>query len=308
MSASVVDQPTEMRSERWASTPMASSTGESSRPSEAQALPEWAAMPAWSRPEQDGLGLDAVDAEADQVGEPVDRVAVDAHAVERGGRGQHPVGEAPGLVVPRPASRSSAASAWHAAPRPTARARSPGRPGGPAPGRRPPAAGRRRSPRRTSSAPVPGGPPSLWPLTDSRSAPSSSKAIGTWPDRLGRVDVHQHAAGPTGGHHLGHRLEGAHLVVAPLDVHQGGATAPGWSAGRGRPSPRPGRRGPARSTPTTVTACPEGAAKASLDWRTAECSTAASTTWGGGAPGDRRRRPRRAATRWRWRWPRWRRW
>ena len=48
MSASVLDQPTDRRSERWASTPMASSTGEGSSDSVAHALPEWAAMPARS--------------------------------------------------------------------------------------------------------------------------------------------------------------------------------------------------------------------------------------------------------------------
>ena len=37
---------------------------------------------------------------------------------------------------------------------------------------------------------------------------------------------------------------------------------------------------PRRSTPTSVTCAPKASAKDSLDWRTAECSTAASTTWG----------------------------
>ena len=56
MSASVVLQPMLMRSEWWASTPIASSTGEGTRSSEAQALPEWAAMPAWSSPSSTACG------------------------------------------------------------------------------------------------------------------------------------------------------------------------------------------------------------------------------------------------------------
>src|SRR5437899_286502 len=41
MSSSVVDHPTDTRSERSASTPMASSTGDGSSDSDEQALPEW---------------------------------------------------------------------------------------------------------------------------------------------------------------------------------------------------------------------------------------------------------------------------
>ena len=82
MSASVLDHPTEMRSDRWASTPIASSTGDGSRASDAHALPECAAMPSRSRPEQHGLGLDADDAEAHEVGHAIDGVAVHDHAVE----------------------------------------------------------------------------------------------------------------------------------------------------------------------------------------------------------------------------------
>ena len=39
MSASVLDHPTDTRSERWASTPIASSTGDGSSASDEQALP-----------------------------------------------------------------------------------------------------------------------------------------------------------------------------------------------------------------------------------------------------------------------------
>ncbi len=50
-------------------------------------------------------------------------------------------------------------------------------------------------------------------------------------DGLGRVHVHQHAAGATAGHHLGHRLDRPHLVVAPLQVHQRGAATLGVVGG-----------------------------------------------------------------------------
>ncbi len=44
-SSSVVDQPTDNRRLRSASTPMAASTGDGSRDSDEQALPEWVATP-----------------------------------------------------------------------------------------------------------------------------------------------------------------------------------------------------------------------------------------------------------------------
>jgi hypothetical protein len=46
--------------------------------------------------EEDGLGLHAGHAEADDVGKPVHGVAVGDHTVERGGRGQGPLGLSPG--------------------------------------------------------------------------------------------------------------------------------------------------------------------------------------------------------------------
>ena len=45
MSAAVLDQPTEMRNDRCASTPIASSTGDGSNASDEQALPELRALP-----------------------------------------------------------------------------------------------------------------------------------------------------------------------------------------------------------------------------------------------------------------------
>ena len=65
-------QPTLTRSDRWASTPIASSTGDGCRSSDAQALPECDGDAGLVEAEQHGLGLDAVDAEAHDVGQPAD--------------------------------------------------------------------------------------------------------------------------------------------------------------------------------------------------------------------------------------------
>ena len=58
-------------------------------------------------------------------------------------------------------------------------ARSRSRPGVPVPAHPPMTNGSRRRPRRTTRAPIPGGPPSLWALTETRSAPSASRSTGT---------------------------------------------------------------------------------------------------------------------------------
>ena len=78
-------------------------TGDGIRSSEAQALPECAAMPAWSAEQQHRLGLDALDAEADDVGQPLDRVAVDrdARKVRDGGQGALGQATAVGLLPGR---------------------------------------------------------------------------------------------------------------------------------------------------------------------------------------------------------------
>ena len=78
-SSSLVDQPTDRRSECSASTPMASRTGEGASDSDEHDEPEWAAMPLLIETEQDGLGFDAVDGHADDVRDPGLGVA---HAVD----------------------------------------------------------------------------------------------------------------------------------------------------------------------------------------------------------------------------------
>ena len=76
---------------------------------------------------------------------------------------------------------------------------------------------------------------------------ASSKSMRHVARRLRGVDVHEHAPLAARRHHLGHRLQRADLVVAPLHVHQRGVAA-GW-----RPAPHRRRPGPGRSTPTMVT-------------------------------------------------------
>ena len=83
--------------------------------------------------------------------------------------------------------------------------------------------------------------------TDSRSAPRSSKAIGTWPAACGGVDVHEHAALAAGGDDLGHRLHACPprgCPTARARAAVSGRTAASSSSGSTRPVP---------STPTTVT-------------------------------------------------------
>ena len=116
---------------------------------------------------------------------------------------------------------------------------------------------------------MPGGPPILWALTDMRSAPERVEVDRHVARGLGRVDVHEHARRAAGRDDLGDRLQRADLVVAPLQVHErrvaradGGEDVVGRRRGRAGRSPTDGDRR-------------ANAAEAS---RTAECSTAGTTT------------------------------
>ena len=85
--------------------------------------------------------------------------------------------------------------------------------------------GRSRRPRRTSSAPVPGGAAEL--VAADRQQVGAELVEG---DRhvaggLRGVDVDEHAPVAAGRHDLGHRLDRADLVVAPLHVDQRGVRA-----------------------------------------------------------------------------------
>ena len=90
----------------------------------------------------------------------------------------------------------------------------------------PTSSGSNRLPRRTTSAPAPGTPPSLWALTLTRSASSAPRSVGTWP---------QAAAAST-------------CTVTPASRQSSTTSCTGWrvptswlphwqctSAGRGRP-------------------------------------------------------------------------
>ena len=119
-SSSVDDQPTLARSERSASTPIAASTGDGSSVSLEHDEPECTATPCWSSAEQDRLRLDALDAEAHEVGEARRRGRRSAR------RRRTAVAAAASRSVRRRAVAASRSSApgradarRHAAPKPT---------------------------------------------------------------------------------------------------------------------------------------------------------------------------------------------
>ena len=293
MSSSVVLHPTERRSERWASTPMASSTGDGSSASDEHALPEWAATPRWSRPSSTAwgstpsmprhtrwgrrrpVGVAVAGATPSTAASPSASTRSVRRSVRRlPRRPSRPVGQR--LGAPR---RSPTMAGTFSMPARRARSWSP-----PSEERREPQAAAHAAARRCRA-----GPPNLWPLTDTRSAPSSPKVDRHVAGGLGGVDVHQHA-----------RARGTRPPPRPTGWSVPTSWLPHWTctsavSGRdGGERARRGRRGPTPSTPTTVTE-PPGSANAADDWRTAECSTAASTTWvrrrrRPGAPRPRRRR------------------
>ena len=90
--------------------------------------------------------------------------------------------------------------------------------------------GSKRLPRRTTSAPAPGTPPSLWALTLTRSAPRAARSIGTWPQAAAASTCTVTPASRHSATTSCHRLQRPHLVVGPLAVHERG---PGQS-GRGQ--------------------------------------------------------------------------
>ena len=125
--------------------------------------------------EQDRLGLDAGDPEAQQVGERAVAVALDVRARRRRRTPRRSISARSAYV-----SRSRSTSA-HAAPKPTHAgtfSRPPRRARSCAP---PTMNGGTRSPRRTSSAPAPAGPPNLCAVTEQRSASSARKSTGAYP-------------------------------------------------------------------------------------------------------------------------------
>ena len=126
--------------------------------------------------------------------------------------------------------------------------------------------------RRTTKAPMPGGPPSLWALTDTRSAPSASIDTGTWPAAAQASTCTRapcrwatSAISATGctvptSWLASWQCTRPTAVPSAASAASTSSTASGWS----RPNPSQG----ARAT---------GAARAEAS-RTEECSTSAHTT------------------------------
>ena len=183
-SASVVVHPTLTRSEWLGSAPMASSTGRGLDRLRRARRPGVHRHARAVEPDQHRLGLHAVDAQADEVGQAIRRVGC-AHRPRRRRRTAHDapsrrsgggtcrLGSHAAPVVPRqgcggrPEGQQGRDRLEAAAPPPLLLATDEQR--------------CEAGPRRTTSAPAPGTPPSLWALTLTRSAPSASRSVGTCP-------------------------------------------------------------------------------------------------------------------------------
>ena len=126
-----------------------------------------------------------------------------------GGRPPPPRRACPVRPARRPRHRSPTAATTFSSPARRARSCSP-----------PTMNGSSRSPRRTMSAPMPAGPPSLCEETDTRSASDPVEVDRDMPGGGDRVDVGADAETAAVLDDLGHRLEGAHLVVGPLAVEE----------------------------------------------------------------------------------------
>ena len=257
---------------------MAASTGEGSRDSEAQADPEWAATPARSRPRRTGSASTPATPRHTRwgrrpagSGSPTRASPLDGQ--RRRGRG--------GATRARARAASSASRAAPPRPGPPAAAPKPTMPGTfSIPARRarscspPTSSGSMRRPRRTTRAPAPGRAAEL--------VGADRDQVGVEPGQVevdvaagrGGVHVDRHPGPPASGHHLGHRLDGAHLVVGPLAVHEGRRVGP--------------CRARASATPVGVDPAPAvdgeelGGGQPRGGVAHAECSTAAQSTTGPG--------------------------
>ena len=143
-----------------------------------------------------------------------------------------------------------------------------------APGR----SGSRRTPRRTSNAPIPVGPPNLCAVTDMRSMPDSSNAMGTRPiacaaSTCSSTPRARHSAATVA---TGCTVPTSWLAHCRCTTAVSGPIAAITASGSTRPP---------RSTPTTV------AGPRSAQARTAECSTALTTVWAADGSGPRRTAP-----------------
>ena len=277
-SSSVVDQPTDRRSERSASTPMASSTGDGSSDSDEHDAARVGGDAGLVEAEQHRLGLDAVDAEADQVGEP---------AASGRRRRRRPATASGGVEQPRSVRRrASRLLGGHAAAGGLGRGaearrwpgRSRARPAGARSWSPPTSSGGRRSPRRTSRAPDAGRAAELVGAHRHQVGAELVEVDGHVPGGLGGVDVDEHA-GARGTARRPRRPAGG---CRPRGCPTGSAPARARAAMRGA-RPRRGRSDPAPSTATVTT----GPARADAVPHARVLDRRAHTM----APGPARRRP-----------------
>ena len=193
--------------------------------------------------EQDRFGFDAVDADAQQVGQRSFGARI-AEALDPGDGVEHRPRRARSARAARAASASRSMSA-HAAPKPTHAgtfSMPPRRARSCAP---PTSSGGTRSPRRTSSAPAPFGPPNLCAVTEHRSAPSAREVDRHVARRRARVDVHEHAAlARRRARSAAAGCTRADLVVRELHRHQHRVGVGSRRAPRPRRTGRRGRRRP----------------------------------------------------------------
>ena len=122
------------------------------------------------------------------------------------------------------------------------------------------------APARTTSAPTPGGPPSLWAdeaeIVDAEAVQVDRHLAGG----LHRIAMHQRAGVAGDAHDLGHRLQHAGLVVGEHHRHQRGLVEAASIALQGGEIDARRRRRPARCRP-------RGTARSTLSCSIAETST-----------------------------------
>ncbi len=265
MSSSVVDQPTEIRSDRSASTPIAARTGDGSMASLAARAAGMHGDAGLVEPEQHRLGFDAGDPEAHDVRQPSVAVAVERDAGDLGSAIDELLGEPPGrLFLALETGRQSARGGAPADDRRHVLEAGPARP-------LLVAAEQQRADAKTAPHEQ---------RADSGRSPHLVRAHGQQidaevveldrhvPGGLRGVDVEEDASFVAGLRDLRHGLHGADLVVAPLHVDERGV-------GRGSPSRTASTwTRPVASQGTHVISACAAAAN-----RTAECSTSVTTMW-----------------------------
>ena len=211
---------------RACDTPIARSTCDGSSEPEEQADPVDTAIPSRSSAIRSDFGLDPLEADVARIRHAARRVAVHyrpGHGGEDGlfetiAKGARRRGRSlPGVRARSWRRRPCPASAGTFSV-PARRLRS----------CRPPVMnGVSLTPRRIHSAPVPFGPPNLWPDSDSRSTPRLSNRHGNLADRLDRVGMEEGAVRAGDGGELRDRLNRAHLVVGVHHRHEDGVRPEG---------------------------------------------------------------------------------